>query len=84
METVSEFAAWTGRGRLDQLVGELERQKETKIDFVADTRSLAVSAKDGQMYLVPTEPHAMEWRAGPTVGDLKLLGDVRTIEDAGG
>ena len=61
METVSEFAAWTGRGRLDQLVGELERQKETKIDLVADTRSLAVSAKDGQMYLVPTDPHAMEW-----------------------
>lgn len=44
METVSEFSAWTGRGRLDQLVGELERQKEARIDFVADTRSVTVSA----------------------------------------
>ncbi|MFZ5862430.1 MAG: hypothetical protein ACOYXR_06305 [Nitrospirota bacterium] len=61
METVSEFSAWTGRGRLDQLVGELERQKEARIDFVTDTRSVTVSAKDGSLYLVPAEPRAMEW-----------------------
>ncbi|MFZ5875422.1 MAG: hypothetical protein ACOYXU_03335 [Nitrospirota bacterium] len=61
METVSEFSTWTGRGRLDQLVGELERQKEARIDFVADTRSVAVATRDGALFLVPTEARAMEW-----------------------
>lgn len=74
METVSEFAAWTGRGRLDQLVAELERQKDARIDFVADTRSLAVAARDGELSLVPTEPHAMEWlpQQGLPIQDLAL------------
>ncbi len=36
--TVAEY--WNGRGSLRNLVAELERQKETKIDFVADVRAL--------------------------------------------
>lgn len=34
--------AWSGRGTLDQLVKELDRQKESRIDFVADTRQMFV------------------------------------------
>jgi hypothetical protein len=44
----SEFAqGWTGRGTLTDLVDELERQKDSKIDFVADGRDLNVQA-DGE------------------------------------
>lgn len=39
---------WGGRGSLTQLVAELERQKATKIDFVADVRSLhAIATEEG-------------------------------------
>jgi len=39
---------FSGRGRLDQLVNELERQKETRLDFVADCRALnALAIEDG-------------------------------------
>lgn len=36
-KTVGEY--WSGRGSLSDLVAELERQKESKFDFVADCRS---------------------------------------------
>lgn len=40
-----EFAqGWRGRGSLEALVRELNRQKESKLDFVADTRQLLVEA----------------------------------------
>lgn len=32
--------AWSGRGKLENLVAELDRQKDNRIDFVADCRSL--------------------------------------------
>ena len=35
--TIGEFNnSWKGRGNLAQLVQELERQKESRVDFVAD------------------------------------------------
>ena len=43
-EIKAEFAqAWSGRGDLKQLMDELDRQKATKIDFVADTRHRSFS-----------------------------------------
>lgn len=43
VEIVSEFAkGWKGRGRLEDLVKELDRQKEAKLDFIADSRTLRV------------------------------------------
>jgi len=44
--TVSEY--WNGRGNLSDLVKELNRQKDSKIDFVSDTRQLeAVTTEEG-------------------------------------
>lgn len=36
----AEYARFSGRGSLGAMVAELERQKNTKVDFVADTRQL--------------------------------------------
>ena len=45
-ETVGEY--WSGRGSLVDLVTELERQKESRLDFVADCRSLsAIATEEG-------------------------------------
>lgn len=54
-------ASWSGRGSLTDLVGELERQKESKFDFVADTRNLAVTHREGGLFLVPQNAHTAEW-----------------------
>lgn len=43
-----------GAGRLDQLVQELRRQEESRVDFVIDTRDLVVKHSDGQLILAPT------------------------------
>src|SRR5436190_1435761 len=60
-ETVSEFNnSWKGRGNLAQLVTELERQKEARIDFVADVRQLGVECNGG-IKIVPRTPQALEW-----------------------
>ena len=56
---MSELQVWSGRGRLEEVVSELERQKETKVDFVADTRQLAVVNRDGIQTLAP-RPQAGE------------------------
>jgi hypothetical protein len=44
-KTHAEYSrdGWGGRGSLSRLVAELERQKATKIDFVADVRDLGAS-----------------------------------------
>lgn len=42
---------WNGRGTLAQLVEELERQKNSKIDFVADTRQLVYGWEDDGVVL---------------------------------
>lgn len=54
-------AAWTGRGRLENLVAELNRQKESKLDFVADARSLMIVNGDGKLMLAPSDAVAQEW-----------------------
>lgn len=60
-ETVEEFNdSWKGRGNLAQLVQELERQKNSRIDFVADVRHLKVEANGG-IKIIPTTAQAFEW-----------------------
>lgn len=49
---------WNGRGSLRNLVAELDRQRATKIDFVADARSMRVEtvkggANDGALVIRP-------------------------------
>jgi hypothetical protein len=59
--TVSEFNdSWKGRGTLAQLVTELERQKNSRIDFVADVRHLNVEANGG-IKIIPATAQAFEW-----------------------
>lgn len=53
--------AWTGRGNLEQLVAELTRQRDSRVDFVADTRSLRLKATDNQLRLLPNTPQTREW-----------------------
>lgn len=64
-ETKHEYAtnkAWSGRGNLTQLVAELERQKESRIDFVVDTRALRTGESDnGQMLLAAADAVTAEW-----------------------
>jgi hypothetical protein len=59
--TIGEFNnSWKGRGNLAQLVQELERQKESRVDFVADVRHLTVEANGG-IKIIPASPQAEEW-----------------------
>jgi hypothetical protein len=59
--TVSEFNdSWKGRGTLEQLVTELDRQKKSRIDFVADVRHLTVEANGG-IKIIPATAQAFEW-----------------------
>jgi hypothetical protein len=52
--------SWKGRGNLANLVTELERQRETRIDFVADVRHLGVEVNGG-IKLIPKTGQAFEW-----------------------
>jgi hypothetical protein len=59
--TVQEFNdSWKGRGTLAQLVTELERQKNSRIDFVADVRHLNIEANGG-IKIIPATAQAFEW-----------------------
>lgn len=59
---ITEFNnAWKGRGNLANLVKELQRQKESRVDFVADTRTMTVATAEGGLYLRPTTPQTEEW-----------------------
>jgi hypothetical protein len=49
------------RGRLDRLVAELERQKASRVDFVADARSLKVVPDENHVRLAPADVMAGEW-----------------------
>lgn len=61
LATVAEFNnSWKGRGTLAQLVTELERQKESRNDFVADVRHLKVEANGG-VKIIPATAQAFEW-----------------------
>lgn len=53
--------AWKGRGTLQKLVAELQRQKETCHDFVADVRHFNVETEKGVIYLSPKNTQAGEW-----------------------
>jgi hypothetical protein len=58
---VAEFNdSWKGRGNLGNLVKELDRQREARIDFVADVRHLKVEINGG-VKLIPTTGQALEW-----------------------
>lgn len=47
--TVAEFNnGWKGRGNLQNMVAELERQKQSRIDFVADTRQFQFVVRKGE------------------------------------
>lgn len=62
--TVAEMSRspWSGRGRLDQLVAELERQKESRLDFVAARKDLMVNGHSQRgLRIVPGTPRAQEW-----------------------
>jgi hypothetical protein len=62
----SSAQAWSGRGKLSQLVAELERQTTAKADFVADTRSLKVEATEaGGLVLKAKDRAAGEWLPQP-------------------
>jgi hypothetical protein len=76
---------WNGRGSLQNLVGELQRQRESRIDFVADTRQLRLvspldDAKRQPMRLVPNAPQVAEWlpKEGVTINDhaLSQIGEI--------
>lgn len=57
---------WNGRGTLANLVAELDRQRSTKVDVVADSRTMRVEARsggarDGALVIVPTAPQTREF-----------------------
>ncbi len=54
-------AGWNGRGRLQQLVAELERQKASRIDFVTDTRHLGIRPVDKGVLVIPMTETALQW-----------------------
>lgn len=57
---------WSGRGRLDQLIAELERQKASRIDFVANVKTLRVEAVAGKLQLAAGDKQVGEWLTQPT------------------
>lgn len=64
--------AWNGRGNLRSLMAELERQRESRIDFCCDTSMLRLrGTADGGLRLVPAHVQASEWlpSAGVTISD---------------
>ena len=60
-EQVAEYRQ-TQKCSLSELVKELERQKDAKVDFVADTRGVRVMVDQaGKLRLVPQDSRAGEW-----------------------
>ena len=57
MSIHSEYSSFSGRGSLSAVVNELKRQKETKVDFVADTRQMTVGESEGRLKLYPSSDH---------------------------
>ncbi len=72
---MEERQAWQGRGRLEQLVEELDRQKASRVDFVADTRHMRVDWRDGGLGLQPNSDEAMQWMSseGYRIKDTALV-----------
>ena len=68
---------WNGTGRLSQLVTELERQRDSMVDFIADSRELdVVDAPDGTMYLKANSCQVGEWLTESTPITDKALGQI--------
>ena len=71
-ETVADWsraADWSSRSSLKELVEELDRQKESKIDFIADSRELAVikhPEQEGVYCLAPDAVRVSEWLPSST------------------
>lgn len=64
MEQHAEYGVlggWRGRGSLEHLVRELERQKESRVDFVADTRNLVITSDGDGVFLGPQSSQVREW-----------------------
>lgn len=49
------------RGHLGQIMAELERQKSTKLDFCADSRTMIVSPHERDIMLQPGDLQTGEW-----------------------
>lgn len=67
---------WLGRGNLESLVGELARQRESRMDVVIDSRQLKAVANDaGGLRLAPAATIAEEWlpRDGYDLTDRALM-----------
>ena len=68
MNATANANAWTGRGNLRTLVDELQRQRDSRIDFVADTRQMRlISHTNGSLRLIPQGPQVQEWLPGSGV-----------------
>lgn len=66
---------WRGRGRLEQLVEELNRQKASRVDLVADTRHLHVAYTTDGLRLAPLTEQGLEWlpKEGYGIRDTALV-----------
>lgn len=59
--------AWKGRGTLQNLIEELNRQRASRVDFVTDTRYLDLGLGDeGFFFDAPSNSPASEWLTEPT------------------
>jgi predicted outer membrane protein len=58
-----DMPAWCGRKRLDDLLTELQRQRQSKVDVVVDTRRIYL---DDEGRLLPADAQTGEWL--PTEG----------------
>lgn len=77
-QQVAEFNnAWKGRGSLQNLVAELQRQKDTRFDFVSDLRHLKVQVGEKGLLLAPSTSEAGEWLPdGPIPFNAKSAGQL--------
>lgn len=51
-----------GRGKLERIVAELERQRKERVDFVTDTRSIKIQADPaGKLLALAADSKAGEW-----------------------
>lgn len=60
METVAN-KVWSGKGRLANLVSELERQEASKLDLNIDSREFEIDYVGDKFRLMPTTPRGCEF-----------------------
>ena len=74
-ETKAEYSNFRGRGSLQDVVTELQRQIEARVDFVADTRDMQVTVGEkGDLRLAPSNGNLADFlpRDGVSVLDQAL------------